>query len=156
GRNRARLARFARVGQDPAAVMYPATQVPALSRRAKDVGFALGIAALFAAAAWLGIALKRELGPVAAIWPSNGLLAAILLLRPKSDWRWTLAACFVANIAVNALAGNTADTAIGFSVANAVEVLIVVRVLRNSLTNMSALGVPRVLLPLFFSPVVSA
>jgi len=78
--------------------MYPATQVPARSRRAKDVGFALGIAVLFAAAAWLGIALKRELGPVAAIWPSNGLLAAILLLRANADWRWTLGACFVANV----------------------------------------------------------
>jgi PAS domain S-box-containing protein len=136
--------------------MYPATQVPALSRRAKDVGFALGIAALFAAAAWLGIALKRELGPVAAIWPSNGLLAAILLLRPKSDWRWTLAACFVANVAVNSLAGNTPDTAVGFSVANAVEVVIVVWVLRDSLTSMSALGDPRVLLRFFFYAVVIA
>lgn len=125
-------------------------------RPARDLGFILGIAALFAAAAWLGIALKRELGPVAAIWPSNGLLAAILLLRSQSDWRWTLAACFVANIAVNALAGNTADTAIGFSLANAVEVLIVVRVLRSSLTSMSALGDPRVLLRFFFYAVVIA
>jgi PAS domain S-box-containing protein len=125
-------------------------------RRAKDVGFALGVAALFAAAAWLGIALKRELGPVAAIWPSNGLLAAILLLRSGADWRWTLAACFAADVAVNALAGNTADTAIGFSVANVVEVLIVVLVLRRSLTSMSALGDPRVLLRFFFYAVVIA
>jgi two-component system, sensor histidine kinase len=125
-------------------------------RRAKDLGFALGVAALFAAAAWLGIALKRELGPVAAIWPSNGLLAAILLLRPDSDWRWTLGACFAANIAVNALAGNTADTAIVFSLANAIEVLIVVLVLRRSLTSMSALGNPKVLLRFFFYAVVIA
>jgi len=136
--------------------MYPATQVPARSRRAKDVGFALGIAVLFAAAAWLGIALKRELGPVAAIWPSNGLLAAILLLRANADWRWTLGACFVANVVVNSLAGNTADTAIGFSVANSVEVVIVVWVLRRSLTSMSALGDPRVLLRFFFYAVVIA
>ncbi|HKQ15584.1 MAG TPA: MASE1 domain-containing protein [Steroidobacteraceae bacterium] len=136
--------------------MPPATQVSAVPRRAKDVGFALGIAVLFAAAAWLGISLKRELGPVAAIWPSNGLLAAILLLRSGSDWRWTLAACFVANVVVNSLAGNTPDTAIGFSAANAVEVLIVVRVLRRSLTSMSALGDPRVLLRFFFYAVVIA
>jgi len=136
--------------------MYPATQVPARSQRAKDVGFALGIAVLFAAAAWLGIALKRELGPVAAIWPSNGLLAAILLLRANADWRWTLGACFVANVAVNSLAGNTADTAIGFSVANSVEVVIVVWVLRRSLTSMSALGDPKVLLRFFFYAVVIA
>ena len=38
--------------------MYPATQVPARSRRAKDVGFALGIAVLFAAAAMF--ALQHE------------------------------------------------------------------------------------------------
>ena len=134
----------------------PANQVSAMYRPARDLGYTLGIAALFAAAAWLGIALKREVGPVAAIWPSNGLLAAILLLRSQADWRWTLAACFVANIAVNVLAGNTADTAIGFSVANAVEVLIVVRVLRSSLTSMSALGDPRVLLRFFFYSVVIA
>jgi integral membrane sensor domain MASE1 len=151
-----KLARSRRVVQDSAAVSRPANQVSAMYRPARDLGFILGIAALFAAAAWLGIALKRELGPVAAIWPSNGLLAAILLLRSQSDWRWTLAACFVANIAVNALAGNTADTAIGFSLANAVEVLIVVRVLRSSLTSMSALGDPRVLLRFFFYAVVIA
>ena len=59
-------------------------------RRAKEVGFALGIAALYAATAWLGIALTRDPG-VASIWPSNGLLAGILLLRSRSDWPWILA-----------------------------------------------------------------
>ena len=65
----------------------PANQVSATYRPARDLGFTLGIAALFAAAAWLGIALKREVGPVAAIWPSNGLLAAILLRRATREER---------------------------------------------------------------------
>ena len=53
-------------------------------RRAQDVGFALGIAALYAAAAGLGIDLTRDPG-VASIWLSNGLLAGILLLRSKEE-----------------------------------------------------------------------
>src|SRR5688572_16222690 len=127
-------------------------------RRMKDVGMALAVAALFAATAWLGIALTRELGPVAVIWPSNGLLAALLLLRrSRTDWPWILAACFVANIAVDvSFSGNSFATAIGFSFANAVEVLLVVLALRASLTGMSALGDPAVLVRFFGYAVVGA
>ena len=127
-----------------------------MHRRAKDVSLALGIAALFAATAWLGIVLTSELGPVAAIWPSNGLLAAMLLLRSRTDWPWILAACFVVNIAVNSFAGNGAATAIGFSMANAAEVLFAVVALRPSLTSMSALGQPGVLVRFFLYAVLIA
>ena len=79
-----------------------------------------------------------------------------MLLRSRSDWPWILAACFVANIAVNSFAGNSATTAIGFSVANAAEVLIAALALRPSLTGMSALGEPRVLVRFFLFAVVLA
>lgn len=126
-------------------------------RRAKDVGFTLAVAVLFAATAWLSIALKRELGPVAAIWPCNGLLAAVLLLRStRSDWPGILAACFVANVIVDAATGNSAVAALGLSLANAAEVLLAVLLLRHSLTSMSALGDFRVLLRFFLYAVVIA
>jgi len=133
-----------------------AKQVSAMYRRARDVGFVLGIAALFAAVAWLGIALKREVGPVAVIWPSNGLLVAILLLRSRSDWGWILAACFVANIAVNVYSGNGMATALGFSLANSAEVLITVLALRGTLTGIAALGEPRVMVRFFLYAIVVA
>ena len=126
-------------------------------RRAKDVGFILAIAALYAATAWLGIALKREFGPVAAIWPGNGLLAAVLLLRPtRSEWPGILAACFVANVIVDFLAGNSTVAAIGLSLANSAEVALAVLLLRSSLTNMDAFGEPRGLIRFFLYGVVLA
>ena len=124
-------------------------------RRAQDVGFALGIAALYAATAWLGIALTRDPG-VASIWLSNGLLAGILLLRSRAEWPWILAACFVVNVAVNSFTGSSLATATGFSVANTVEVLIAALALRPSLTGVSSLGEPRVLGRFFLFAVVIA
>ena len=124
-------------------------------RRAKDVGFALGIAALYAATAWLGIALTRDPG-VASIWLSNGLLAGILLLRSRAEWPWILAACFLVNVAVNSFTGSSLASATGFSVANTVEVLIAALALRPSLTGVSSLGEPRVLVRFFLFAVVIA
>ena len=124
-------------------------------RRAQDVGFALGIAALYAATAWLGIALTRDPG-VASIWLSNGLLAGILLLRSRAEWPWILAACFVVNVAVNSFTGSSLASATGFSVANTVEVLIAALALRPSLTGVSSLGEPRVLGRFFLFAVVIA
>jgi PAS domain S-box-containing protein len=125
-------------------------------RSAKDIGIALGIAALFAATAWLGIAITSEIGPFAAIWPGNGLLAALLLLRSRSDWSWILIACFVVNVIVDLLAGNGVGTALGLSAANAAEVLLTVLALRSCLTGVSALGEPRVLLRFLVFAVVVA
>ncbi len=124
-------------------------------RRAQDVGFALGIAALYAATAWLGIALTRDPG-VASIWLSNGLLAGILLLRSRAEWPWILAACFVVNVAVNIFTGSSFASATGFSVANSIEVLIAALALRPSLTGVSSLGEPRVLGRFFLFAVVIA
>jgi PAS domain S-box-containing protein len=124
-------------------------------RRAKDVAFALGIAALYAATAWLGIALTRDPG-VAAIWVSNGLLAGILLLRSRAEWPWILGACFAVNVAVNSFTGSTLTSATGFSVANTIEVLIAALALRPSLTGVSSLGEPRVLVRFFLFAVVIA
>ena len=125
-------------------------------RSAKDIGIALGIAALFAATAWLGIAITSEIGPFAAIWPCNGLLAALLLLRSRSDWSWILIACFVVNVVVDLLAGNGVGTSLGLSAANAAEVLLTVLALRSCLTGVSALGEPRVLLRFLVFAVVVA
>jgi PAS domain S-box-containing protein len=124
-------------------------------RRAQDVGFALGIAALYAATAGLGIALTRDPG-VASIWLSNGLLAGILLLRSRAEWPWILAACFVVNVAVNIFTDSSFAPATGFSVANTVEVLIAALALRPSLTGVSSLGEPRVLGRFFLFAVVIA
>ena len=124
-------------------------------RRAKDVGFALGIAALYAATAWLGIALTRDPG-FASIWLSNGLLAGILLLRSRAEWPWIIGACFLVNVAVNSFTGSGLASATGFSVANTVEVLIAALALRPSLTGVSSLGEPRVLVRFFLFAVVIA
>ena len=60
------------------------------------------------------------------------------------------------NVAVNTFSGNSSASATGFSVANAVEVLIAALALRPSLTGVSSLGEPRVLGRFFLFAVVIA
>lgn len=118
--------------------------------------FALLVAALFGAAAWGGIALTRELGRVAAIWPCNGLLVSLLLLRSRSDWPAMVAACFAANVAVNTLVGDSLIASFGFSTANLGEVLLAAVALRPHLNSMSALLNARVLIRFFCYAVLLA
>ncbi len=88
-------------------------------------------AALFAALAHAGIALTRGNGPVAALWLPNAVLAAILLRNRTGACPYYLAACFVANLIVNALAGDGWRAVIAMSLANSIEVILVVWSMRK-------------------------
>ena len=54
--------------------------------------------------AWGVVALTRETGRVAAAWPGCAVLLVCLLVRPKREWRWLLAAS-AGGIAVGSVLG---------------------------------------------------
>lgn len=74
-------------------------------------------------AALVGIALTREGGNVAALWPPNAILVGVLLRVSKTNWPGYLGACLVANGLANWLMGDTIPIALGFALANASEIV---------------------------------
>jgi diguanylate cyclase (GGDEF)-like protein len=60
----------------------------------------------------------------ATFWPGAGLTVAVLLLRPRSEWRYHLTAVAIAEIAVDATAGYSVSVAVGWAVANTAEPLV--------------------------------
>ncbi|MDJ0702212.1 MAG: ATP-binding protein [Leptolyngbyaceae cyanobacterium MO_188.B28] len=74
-------------------------------------------------AALIGIALTREGGNVAALWPPNAILVGVLLRAAMKDWPGYLGTCLVANGLANWLMGDTVAIALGFVLGNALEIV---------------------------------
>jgi diguanylate cyclase (GGDEF)-like protein len=73
---------------------------------------------------WLGIVLSRQSDGVATIWFTNGLLFAILIRQPRSNWVHYFVAGFLADTFADVIYGDPLRLAIGVSVANSIEVII--------------------------------
>jgi PAS domain S-box-containing protein len=81
--------------------------------------------------AWINITMTREGTRVAALWLSNALLiAAILRDRPRAAPLYLLAS-FGANVAANALTGDTPGHSLILSLVNIVEVAILFLLIRR-------------------------
>jgi diguanylate cyclase (GGDEF)-like protein len=72
---------------------------------------------------WLGIVLSRQSDGVATIWFTNGLLFAIVIMRPRSTWPYYFVAGFLADTLADVIYGDPLRLAIGVSVANSVETI---------------------------------
>ncbi|TIX49786.1 ATP-binding protein [Alteraurantiacibacter aquimixticola] len=85
----------------------------------------LALAVAFGALAWVGIALTRDEGRIAAVWFSNALLVVAML---RLDRRWMLPGmglAFVTNILANLAWHDPPLQALGLAMANQLEVLLV-------------------------------
>jgi signal transduction histidine kinase/CheY-like chemotaxis protein len=99
---------------------------------AKPLGFVAAVTALHLAAAVLAIALTRESGNVAAIWPANAiLLAALLHPRRPAGWLPLAAATGGAGAAANLVLGSPLVVAVGLAACNMGEVLLAAAMLRR-------------------------
>ena len=125
------------------------------------VGWMALVTALFAASAWAGLALTRELGRVGPIWLSNALLLSALLLSTRHRWPWLMGATFVINVVMSHLIGDDMLTSFGLAFANTTETLIAALLLHRPLRGSVDVIDPRVLLRFFtfavtLAPAVSA
>jgi integral membrane sensor domain MASE1 len=82
-----------------------------------------GLALVYLAGALAGIEFTREAANVAAIWPPNAVLLAVLLRSDIRAWPIYTFCCAAANLAANMLYGDTLLVAAGFSLINMMEVL---------------------------------
>ncbi|PCD04099.1 hypothetical protein COC42_07290 [Sphingomonas spermidinifaciens] len=109
---------------------------------AGPVAAMLGVALVFGALAYFGVAMTRDQSRIAAVWLPNAVLVAILLRRPQPDLL-LVAAAFVANVVSNLLAGDPVLRALALSGVNSVEILLIcfgMRRLGRSRPNMEDRG----------------
>ncbi|WP_162199239.1 ATP-binding protein [Aurantiacibacter gangjinensis] len=86
---------------------------------------------LFGLLAWLGIALTRGDGRIAALWVPNALLIVILMRSRRHLVVPLLSGAFLANIAANLASGDGWAMATGLSLANQIEMLLVLLALQR-------------------------
>ena len=87
------------------------------------------VSGLYFLGAAVGIALAREADNVAAIWPPNAILLAVLLVRPAAEWPRYLGGCYLANFGANLLHGDQVAVAAGFGLVNMLEVLVAAKLI---------------------------
>ena len=91
----------------------------------------LVLAAGYLATALGGLAISRQAGNVATLWPPNGVLVAALLLTPQRRWREVLVAGAIGSLVANLFNDNTLVAASSITVANLVEALIAASIIRH-------------------------
>src|SRR5439155_7236793 len=90
------------------------------SRRARQVGLSLGVAAVYTVAAKFGLALALEHPSATAVWPPTGLALAAVLLGGRVVWPGIFAGAFVANVTT---AGSVASS-LGIALGNTLEAVV--------------------------------
>ena len=91
------------------------------------VGLALAVFVLAMAC----IVFTRETGRVAAIWPVNAAVLALLLLSPAGAWRRYLPAALVGALAANLALADSPPVAVALACANCLEIAVAFAVLRR-------------------------
>lgn len=84
---------------------------------------------VFGALALLSLVFAREVSRVAMIWPANGVLLALALLGPRDRRIWMIGGGFIGNVAVSLYMGDALPIALGLSLANLIEILVVARLM---------------------------
>lgn len=91
-------------------------------RSARVVATLLIGAALFAILAFFSLTFAREAGRVASIWPANGALLALVLMRPRSDRAGLICGAVIGGFLINQVMGDGPAIAAGLALANGVEI----------------------------------
>lgn len=86
---------------------------------------------VFALLALASLIFAREAGRVAAIWPANGFLLALVLLRPNAERRGLIAGGLIGNIIATTAMGDTLPVSVGLSFANTLEISIIAWAMRD-------------------------
>jgi diguanylate cyclase (GGDEF)-like protein len=94
-------------------------------------GLIVVLAAGYLASAMGGLAISRQAGNIATLWPPNGMLAAALLLSAAARWRHVLLAGAIGSIAANLLNGSPVVAACSITLANLVEAWLAATLIRR-------------------------
>ena len=89
------------------------------------------LAAGYLASALGGLAISRQAGNIATLWPPNGVLTAALLFTPQRRWALVLAAGALGSVVANLLSSHTLGAAGSITVANLVEATVAAAIIRR-------------------------
>jgi diguanylate cyclase (GGDEF)-like protein len=90
----------------------------------------LALATGYLATALGGLAISRQAGNIATLWPPNGMLVAALLLIHPRRWTEVLIAGALGSLAANLFNGASVVTASSITVANLVEAIVATSIIR--------------------------
>jgi diguanylate cyclase (GGDEF)-like protein len=108
---------------------------------------ALFAALVFGLAAWGGIELTRLGGRIAALWPANAVMLAILMMAGRRAYFRHLVLAFAANVLADLLTGDNISIATALSACNTLEILAALLLMEsNTPGDWRRLESPRVLL----------
>lgn len=93
--------------------------------------FVLLLSLGYFASALGGLAISRQSGNIATLWPPNGMLVAALLLSATHRWKDVLLAGAIGSVAANIYNGNPAIVACSITMANLVEAFIAAAIVRR-------------------------
>ncbi|TQV70066.1 ATP-binding protein [Denitrobaculum tricleocarpae] len=102
-----------------------------LSETARLALRAFALALAYFIAALLGIEWTREAGNVAALWPPNAILLAVLVYATPGHRIVFFSVCFVANVAANLVYGSLIVVSLLLATANIVEVAVGLYLMRK-------------------------
>jgi signal transduction histidine kinase len=99
-----------------------------MQKRVADVTWTIGVAALYVAAARLGLAFDAVSGFATLVWPASGISLAVLMLLGLRFWPGIFIGAVVANLLVHA----PIAVALGIGVGNTIEAIAGTFLLRRS------------------------
>ncbi|PXA93295.1 sensor domain-containing diguanylate cyclase [Nostoc sp. 3335mG] len=88
-------------------------------------------------AAFVSLFLTRGTDGVATLWPSSGILFAVLLMAPRSRIGWHVSAAAIGSLLANLQSGNEVLMSIGFTLANMSEAMLAAWLLKVSSRRIS-------------------
>ena len=96
-----------------------------------EFGLLMLLACGYLATAMGGLAISRQAGNIATLWPPNGMLVAALLLAPNRRWVLILAAGALGSFVANLLNDSGVVAATSITVANQVEAFLAATIIRH-------------------------
>lgn len=105
----------------------------------------LAAASLYFICAWATLKFGTSGNGIAAVWPANAVLVAMLLADARLRWRLVLSAGFAANVAATLATRSVSVAPFLFGAANLIEIAVAVALLRNRVGQSGILSSPAML-----------
>lgn len=99
----------------------------------------LAAATLYFVLATATIHLTSDGSSIATVWPANAVLVALLLSGPRPRWMVVLSAGLVGNLAANWITRSTISGPLLYSLANGLEVVVAVKLMRAEIGVLAGL-----------------